>query len=113
MIRLCSISDLPENEKKLFTVNGREILVAHTPSAVFAVGGICPHAGGKLIDGRVGNDTITCIDHGIYFDLKTGAIRFDPLNEELLEVIDVQNLPFGPLKTYETVVENGVLYLNE
>lgn len=112
MIPLCNVSDLPENGKQLFTVNGKEILVITTGGRIYAVSNICPHAGGKLIKGRVDGDTITCMEHGLCFDLQNGAVRLDQLDEELLETIDADNLPFGPLKIYSTVIENSMLYLN-
>jgi len=113
MTPLCNVSDLPENGKQLFTVNGKEILVIQTGSRIFAVSNICPHAGGKLIKGRVDEGTITCMEHGLCFDLQNGTVRLDPLDDDLLEMIDADNLPFGPLKIYDTAVENGVLYLKD
>ena len=91
-------------------IDGREILVVKTGNQIFAVSNICPHAGGKLDKGRVADGTITCIEHGLCFDLKNGAVRLDPLDEDLLEMMDADNLPFGPLKTYETLIEDGILY---
>lgn len=112
MILLCNVLDLPENGKQLFTVNGKEILVIRTGGQTYAVSNICPHAGGRLIKGHVDTGTITCIEHGLCFDLQSGAVRLDQLDEDLLEMIDVNNCPVGPLKTYDTVIENGILYLN-
>lgn len=112
MIPLCNVPDIPENGKQLFTVNRKEILVITTGGRIYAVSNICPHAGGKLFKGRVADGTITCIEHGLCFDLQNGAVRLDQLDEELLEMIDADNLPFGPLKIYDTAIESGILYLN-
>jgi nitrite reductase/ring-hydroxylating ferredoxin subunit len=111
MTKLCNVSDLPENGKDIFTVDGTDVLVIQTGEQLFAVSNICPHAGGKLNKGRVDDGTITCIEHGVCFDLNTGAVRLDEMDEDLLEMIDADNLPFGPLKIYKTTIENGTLYL--
>lgn len=112
MNQLCNLADFSKNGRQLFTVNGQEILVIKSGDRFFAVSNICPHAGGKLIKGRVDDGTITCMEHGLCFDLQSGAVRSDQIDEDLLEMIDIDNLPFGWLKTYETVVDNGFLYIN-
>lgn len=110
MIKLCSISDL-SGDKQLFSANGEAILVVRDGDRIYAVSSICPHAGGKLCNGRVEDGTITCMEHGLCFDLQDGSIRLDQVDEDLLDMIDPDNLPFGPLQTFETVIEDGDLYL--
>ena len=41
--------------------------------AVFVTDATCPHKGGPLADGTIGNRTIVCPLHACGFDLETGA----------------------------------------
>jgi len=109
---LCRLTDFPKDGKYLVVVDGKDLLVIQTSERIYAVSNICPHAGGKLIKGRVDGGTITCIEHGLCFDLKSGAMRLDAMDEDLLEMMgNAQSLPFGPLKTYEIVVGEGSVFL--
>jgi len=107
----CTVDECNSLGKKLLIVDGQEILLIHTDGTYFAVSNICPHAQTRLISGRVEEGTLTCSNHGTCFDLKTGAIRIDKIDEDLLEQIDVDNLPFGPLKTYPLHIENGMIVI--
>jgi len=108
-VSLCSVEEFNEPGKKVFEIEGLEILLIHADGEYFAVDNICPHAKTRLISGRVEDGTLTCSNHGACFDLKNGSIRLDRVDEDLLEQIDVDNLPFGPLKTYPLNVEDGMI----
>lgn len=62
---------------------GRTFVVHHTPIAVFrqrdgqlfAVENTCPHRGGPLADGIVGNGHVICPLHGWKFNLTTGRCQ--------------------------------------
>lgn len=110
-IKLCTVKELEKTSKKVFEIDGQEILLIHTDGEYFAVGNICPHAQTRLISGRVEDGTLTCSNHGTCFDLKTGAIRIDKIDEDLLEQIDVDNLPFGPLETYPLLIEDETIII--
>lgn len=82
---------------------GTRVLVAGRPIAVFRDGGTlraiddtCPHRGGPLSKGRVVGGAAVCPLHAWRFDLCTGEMAGNP------------NLC---LRTYEVVVEEGVVYV--
>ena len=110
-IEVCTINELNSSVKKVVIADGKEILLIYTDGKYYAVDNICPHAQSKLINGRVEDGTLTCLSHGSCFDLKTGAIRIDKIDEDLRELIDVDNLPFGPLKTYQIWIENEMVVI--
>ncbi|WP_163717215.1 Rieske (2Fe-2S) protein [Mangrovibacterium lignilyticum] len=110
-IEVCTVEECNSLGKKVLTIDGQEILLIHSDGEYFAVDNICPHARTRLISGRVEEGTLTCSNHGACFDLKTGEIRVDKIDEDLLEQIDVDNLPFGPLKTYPLQITNGMIVI--
>lgn len=109
---VCSVEECKTKKKLDVIVAGEEILLVYADNRFFALSNICPHAQTRLISGRVEDGTLTCSNHGTCFDLSTGAIRIDKIDEDLLEQIDVDNLPFGPLKTYQLRIENEMIVVN-
>ena len=110
-IEVCTINELNSSVKKVVIADGKEILIIYSDGKYYAVDNICPHAKSRLFSGRVEDGTLTCSSHGTCFDLETGAIRIDKIDEDLRELIDVDNLPFGPLKTFSIWIENGMVVI--
>lgn|SRR5690606_27943118 len=83
---------------------GREIQVDSTKIAVFrlsddrikAINGVCPHSLGPLADGIVSGDYVFC-----------------PLREYKVSLIDgkLQEPDDGSVETYETIIEDGNVYV--
>ena len=87
--------DVPALEGRSLWVGGRRIAVFHTADGFRAVDGACPHAGGPLADGIVGERCVTCPLHGRRYDLHTGA-----------------DLSGGEgVRTYEVLEQAGELWL--
>ena len=64
---------IPLGEARVFLVDGRQVAVFRCRSGeVYATGAECPHRGGPLADGLVGNHSVICPLHGFVFDLRTG-----------------------------------------
>lgn len=73
-INLGPIGRIPEGEGRTFDVEGLEIAVFRPRSGeVFATQASCPHAGGPLADGFIGNGKVICPFHAYRFDLATGC----------------------------------------
>ena len=72
---LGSIDRIPPGEGQTFLVAGHEISVfrARGSDAVRATQARCPHKGGLLADGIVGDGKVICPLHSYRFDLATGA----------------------------------------
>ena len=75
------------------------IAVFKLPSGVYAISDTCTHEETPLSDGDVDeeDETIECMLHGAVFSLPTGDVRALPATQ--------------PVKTYETIVRDGNVYL--
>jgi 3-phenylpropionate/trans-cinnamate dioxygenase ferredoxin subunit len=81
LVRLCTVSDVPDGEVRRFEVDHRPIAVVNLGEEGFrAVDAICSHAHYFLDEGEVDVDleTIECPKHGSTFDLNTGKTRTLP-----------------------------------
>jgi 3-phenylpropionate/trans-cinnamate dioxygenase ferredoxin subunit len=81
LVRLCTVSDVPDGEVRRFEVDHRPIAVVNLGDEGFrAIDAICSHAHYFLDEGEVDVDveTIECPKHGSTFDLVTGKPRTLP-----------------------------------
>jgi len=84
-------------------VEGSSVLLFLRPDGPVALEGLCPHAGGLLVDGTVTGDRITCAVHGAQFAIRTGAVLADPGGVEPPEGgVDA-------LRSYPTRVRGGLI----
>lgn len=64
---------VPVGEGRVFSIDGRDIVVFRSRNgAVYAANASCPHRGGPLADGLLGDHSVICPLHGFLFDLRTG-----------------------------------------
>jgi nitrite reductase (NADH) small subunit len=70
--RVGDVGDVPLLEGRSVTVDGRRIAVFRLPDGWAATDAACPHLGGPLQDGIVGDTCVTCPLHQRRFDLVTG-----------------------------------------
>lgn len=71
--RLGPVAAIPVGEGRVFHADGAEVAVFRDRSGeIYATGAECPHRGGPLADGLVGNHSVICPLHGFVFDLRTG-----------------------------------------
>jgi nitrite reductase (NADH) small subunit len=67
------LSRIPPGEGRCFRVAGEEIAVFHTrDGTTYATQARCPHRGGPLADGLVGDGRVICPLHSRVFLLDTG-----------------------------------------
>jgi nitrite reductase [NAD(P)H] small subunit len=68
------LASIPPGEGRNFDVSGQLIAIFHNRAGqLFAVQANCPHKGGPLADGLLGDSTLVCPLHSRKFDLTTGA----------------------------------------
>ena len=65
------------------SVAGRDILVCHTKSGVYAVDDICTHAFARMSDGRLRGVRLICPLHGASFDVRNGTVLGPPATRPL------------------------------
>lgn len=71
-IAIGRVEDVPLLEARGVSVEGRRVAVFRTADGFRATDAECPHEGGPLADGLVGDGCVTCPLHGWRFDLATG-----------------------------------------
>lgn len=86
--------DLPTGEGRVVEIDGREVALFNVDGAIYAVENTCCHRGGPLGEGELDGSTVTCPWHLWQFDVKTG---------------ECQNSPGDRVRTYDVVVEDGVI----
>ena len=77
LVAVGRLEDVPRFEGRPVTVAGRRIAIFNTPSGVRALEDACPHRGGPLSDGLVGDGRVVCPLHNRRVDLVTGAMDGD------------------------------------
>jgi len=74
LVGVSKTSELKDGAMKDVSVNGREILLAKVGDKYYAADNRCPHAGGKLSQGKLEGFVVTCPVHGSQFDLRDGQV---------------------------------------
>ena len=71
-------AELPERSPQRVEVEGNPVLFYRQQSQVYAVGAVCPHAGGPLEEGQFYDSCVQCPWHDSVFELRNGAVRHGP-----------------------------------
>ncbi|MFD1672758.1 nitrite reductase small subunit NirD [Agrilactobacillus yilanensis] len=97
-VYIAEVADLPL-KMGLEVKNGAESIAVFklSDTEIYAIGNICPHAGGPLADGMVSGKEVICPLHSLHLNLVTGQ----PITEDDLEDVPV----------YETAIEAGKFYI--
>ncbi len=84
--RICSLSELVQDEARRFEVDGVAMaVVLDSNGEVHAIGDTCTHGDISLSEGFDDGDTLECWAHGSAFSLRTGK----PLNLPAYEPVPV------------------------
>ena len=99
IIDVCTVSELPDGERKLVEWEDLEIGVFNCDGAYFAIEDRCSHDDGPLAEGEFDAETCTveCPRHGSLFDLRTGRPKTLPAYE--------------PVDTFPVHVDNDTVKL--
>jgi 3-phenylpropionate/trans-cinnamate dioxygenase ferredoxin component len=71
-VRVCGLSELPENGALGVEVEGVPIALVRTGGEVFALYDVCSHEEVPLSEGEIYDHTLECWLHGSCFDVRTG-----------------------------------------
>jgi nitrite reductase/ring-hydroxylating ferredoxin subunit len=96
-LKLCRIDDVPVGEARKVEAGDLTLAVFNVDGAVYVTDDACTHGPGSLSEGFLDADCIECNFHQGVFNVRTGEV--------------VQPPCVVPVKTYTTVVEDGVVYI--
>jgi 3-phenylpropionate/trans-cinnamate dioxygenase ferredoxin subunit len=71
-VNVAEVSQLPQDQMMMVTVEGKRILLANVDGAYYAIDNKCSHLGGSLANGDLSGSVVTCPRHGAQFDVRTG-----------------------------------------
>lgn len=75
---VCKVSDLNENEPKVFSLDEGKVLVIKQNGKINAIGNKCTHYGAPLVSSALGDGRLRCQWHGACFNIATGDIEDFP-----------------------------------
>ena len=109
--RVCSLSEIADDQALAVTVGDLEVAVARDGDDVYAVQDLCTHAAVALSEGDVADCTVECWLHGSAFDLRTGKPTSLPATEPVATFpVEVRTSADGTSDVYvdTTTTLNGV-----
>jgi nitrite reductase/ring-hydroxylating ferredoxin subunit len=96
-IRLCATDEVPAEEVRKIETAGLTLAVYNADGTFYVTDDHCTHGPGSLSEGFLEGCIIECNFHQGKFDIRTGDVVAPPC--------------MIPVKTYKTVVEDGVVYI--
>jgi 3-phenylpropionate/trans-cinnamate dioxygenase ferredoxin subunit len=93
LAKVCKVSELELDGKIAIAISDQSILVVNHGGRFYALSNLCTHEKVELVNGFIIEDAIVCPAHLSKFSLKTGEVLNAPATM--------------PLKTYETIVQDG------
>lgn len=95
---ICSLDEIPRRGGRRLAMGALRLAVFRTmDDRVFAVEDHCPHKGGRLSEGIVHDNCVTCPLHNLVIDLETGQAQS----------VEPQSVRCFPVR-----VTNGTVQLN-
>ena len=82
-VKVAQTDEVPAGGMKVVEFGGEQVLLVNLAGGFYAVGEICPHAGGPLSEGFLEGELVECPLHGSTFNVKTGAVEGPPADENL------------------------------
>lgn len=76
--RVAARADLAPGQKMLVEYDDEPVGLFNIDGEYFAIGDVCTHDGGPLVEGDLHGDVIVCPRHGARFDVRTGQVRTLP-----------------------------------
>ena len=96
-IELCRTGDVAVGEALKVETADLTLAVFNVEGAFYVTDDHCTHGPGSLSEGFIEGDVIECNFHQGRFNIRTGEVVLPPC--------------MVPVKTYTTVVEEGVVYI--
>lgn len=72
------VEEIPNSYALIVDIEGRQVALFRLGDGIFALENFCPHRGGPIGEGLVGDGRVTCPWHEWMFEIRTGACTFNP-----------------------------------
>jgi nitrite reductase/ring-hydroxylating ferredoxin subunit len=96
-IELCKTNEIAVGETLKIETAGLTLAVFNVDGVFYVTDDACTHGPGSLSEGILEGDVIECNFHQGRFNVRTGEVVLPPC--------------MVPVKTYKTVIEDAVLYI--
>ena len=96
-VELCRTTDVPMGEAIKVETHGLTLAVYNVDGNFYVTDDSCTHGPGSLSEGFLDGEVIECNFHQGCFNVRTGEVVTPPC--------------VVPIKTYRTVVEDGVVHV--
>ncbi len=80
-VKVADTNEIMPSQIKEVEVDGQKIIIVNIEWKYYAIGSICTHEGGPLVDGTIQGYEVECPWHGSKFDVRTGNVTSPPANE--------------------------------
>lgn len=78
-VKIGSKAEVPPGGMIGVDAQGKKLVLVNVSGKFYAIDGICTHAGGRLWEGRLINETtVKCPRHGSEYDVRTGKVLKGP-----------------------------------
>lgn len=77
-VRVASTKDLEPGSMMGVEAGGKEVLLVNLGGTFYAIGNRCTHMSCLLSDGTLEGESVKCVCHDSFFDLKTGNVAKGP-----------------------------------
>jgi nitrite reductase/ring-hydroxylating ferredoxin subunit len=96
-IQLCKTDEVAVGEALKIERDGLTLAVFNLDGTFYVTDDACTHGPGSLSEGCIDGDVIECNFHQGAFNIRTGEVVLPPC--------------MVPVRTYKTLVEDGVVYI--
>lgn len=90
-----ALDSLPRIRK--FIHRNKQIAIYNLDDGIYATDNICSHEFSELSEGMIVDGDVYCPKHGSRFEIRTGAVKDYPATR--------------PVRTFETKVEDGIVFI--
>lgn len=77
-MKVAKTDEVAPGQGKLVEVNGKKIALFNVEGSFYAIDDACTHLGGRLSEGFLDGNEVTCPWHGARFDIITGEVLRPP-----------------------------------
>ncbi|MCH8064577.1 MAG: non-heme iron oxygenase ferredoxin subunit [Chloroflexi bacterium] len=82
-VKVADLADVPQGEVTLVDFQGGEVALANMNGTIYAFSDSCTHMAGRLSQGLLEEQIVTCPSHGGQFDITSGEAVTEPPTEKL------------------------------